>query len=135
MLYHFLRRYCRQVEKQVDGFSDDALEYLINHDWPSNVRQLKNVVERLVIMADDKILGYENLTDHLEADRNQTQGTIPETRDELKAIKRHLLEKRIGQIERAFLQKALSGAQGNITQAPYNTSYSRIIINNTTITI
>jgi two-component system NtrC family response regulator len=117
LLYHFLKIYCHQIEKRVDGFSDDALAYLINHNWPGNVRQLKNVVERLVIMADDKILGYENLTDHLETDRNQTRSTIPETLDELKAIKRHLLEKRFGQIERTFLQKALSGAQGNITQA------------------
>ena len=117
LLYHFLRRYCHQVEKRVDGFSDDALAHLINHDWPGNVRQLKNVVERLVIMTDDRILGYGNLTDHLEADRSQTRGTIPESLDELKSIKQELLEKQFGQIERAFLQKALSSAQGNITRA------------------
>ena len=117
LLYHFLKMYCRQIEKRVDGFSDDALEMLINNDWPGNVRQLKNVVERLVIMADDQILDYRNLTDHWDADRNQTRGSIPETLDELKSVKRHLLEKQLGQIERAFLQKALSAAQGNITQA------------------
>jgi transcriptional regulator of acetoin/glycerol metabolism len=75
------------------------------------------VVERLVIMADDRILDYRNLTDHLEADQNQTRGSIPETLDELKSVKRHLLENQFGQIERAFLQKALSTAQGNITRA------------------
>jgi len=117
LLYHFLRMYCLQVEKTIDGFSDDTLEFLINHDWPGNVRQLKNVVERLVIMADDKILSYGNLTDHLEADRNQTRSTIPETLDELKSIKQDMLEKQFGQIERTFLQKALSDAQGNITRA------------------
>jgi len=117
LLYHFLKMYCRQIEKRVDGFSDEALEMLINHDWPGNVRQLKNVVERLVIMADDQILDYRNLTDHWDADRNQTRGSIPETLDELKSVKRHLLEKQLGQIERAFLQKALSAAQGNITRA------------------
>jgi transcriptional regulator with GAF, ATPase, and Fis domain len=117
LLYHFLRMYCLQVEKSIDGFSDDTLEFLINHDWPGNVRQLKNVVERLVIMADGKILSYGNLTDHLEADRNQTRSTIPETLDELKSVKQDMLEKQYGQIERTFLQKALSGAQGNITQA------------------
>jgi len=117
LLYHFLKMYCHRVEKQIDGFSDDALAYLINHDWPGNVRQLKNVVERLVIMADDRILGYGNLTDDLEVDHNPTRDTIPETLDELKSIKQDLLEKQFGQIERAFLQKALSGAQGNITRA------------------
>ena len=125
LLYHFLRMYCRQVKKRVDGFSDEALEYLMNHDWPGNVRQLKNVVERLVIMADDKILGYENLTDHLETDRNQTRSAIPETLDELKSIKQDMLERQFGQIERAFLQKALSGAQGNITQASKHVGMQR----------
>ncbi len=117
LLYHFLRRYCQQVEKQIDGFSDDALEFLINHDWPGNVRQLKNVVERLVIMADDRILGYGNLTDQLDADRIQPLDPIPKTLDELKSVKQDLLENQFGQIERAFLQKALSESQGNITQA------------------
>jgi len=117
LLYHFLRTYCQQVEKHIDGFSDDALEFLINHDWPGNVRQLKNVVERLVIMADDGILGYGSLTDQLDADRIQTRGTIPETLDELKSVKQEMLVKQFGQIERAFLQKALSSAKGNITQA------------------
>ncbi|MCP4575526.1 MAG: sigma-54-dependent Fis family transcriptional regulator [Deltaproteobacteria bacterium] len=117
LLYHFLRSYCHRVEKRVDGFSDDALAYLINHDWPGNVRQLKNVVERLVIMTDDRILEYGNLTDHLEVDHNPTHGAVPETLDELKNIKQDLLEKQFGQIERAFLQKALSGTQGNITRA------------------
>jgi len=117
LLYHFLKMYCRQIEKRVDGFSDDALEMLINYDWPGNVRQLKNVVERLVIMADDRILGYRNLTDHWETEQNQTRDAIPKTLDDLKSVKRHLLEKQFGQIERAFLQKALSTAQGNITQA------------------
>jgi DNA-binding NtrC family response regulator len=117
LLYHFLRMYSSRIEKQVDGFSDDALEMLINHEWPGNVRQLKNVVERLVIMADEQVLDYRSLTDHWDADRDQTRRTIPETLDELKTVKRDLLDNQFGQIERAFLQKALSGAEGNITKA------------------
>ena len=98
---------------------------MINHDWPGNVRQLKNVVERLVIMTDDRILGYGNLTDHLEADHNPTNSAVPETLDELKNIKQDLLEKQFGQIERAFLQKALSAAKGNITQASKHVGMQR----------
>jgi DNA-binding NtrC family response regulator len=117
LLYHFLKVYCRQTGKQVDGFSDDALEMLVNNDWPGNVRQLKNVVERLVIIADERVLDYQSLSDHWETQPNRTLDTIPETLEELKSIKRHLLENQFGQIERAFLQKALSAAHGNITQA------------------
>jgi DNA-binding NtrC family response regulator len=117
LLYHFLKVYCRQIGKQVDGFSDDALETLVNYDWPGNVRQLKNVVERLVIIADDRVLDYQSLSDHWEIKGNRTRDAIPETMEELKSVKRHLLENHFGQIERAFLQKAISAADGNITQA------------------
>ncbi|OPX37340.1 MAG: response regulator protein [Desulfobacteraceae bacterium 4484_190.2] len=117
LLYHFLKVYCRQIGKQVDGFSDDALETLVNHDWPGNVRQLKNVVERLVIIADDRVLDYQSLSDHWEMKRNRTRDAVPETLEELKSVKRQMLENQFGKIERAFLQKALSAADGNITQA------------------
>lgn len=117
LLYHFLKVYCRQIGKQVDGFSDDALETLVSYDWPGNVRQLKNVVERLVIIADARVLDYQSLSDHWEIKQNRTRDAIPETMEELKSVKRHLLENQFGQIERAFLQKALSATDGNITQA------------------
>jgi len=117
LLYHFLKVYCRQIGKQVDGFSDDALETMVTYDWPGNVRQLKNVVERLVIIADDRVLDYQSLTDHWEIKRNRTRDAIPETMAELKSIKQHLLADHFGQIEKAFLQKAISAAEGNITQA------------------
>jgi transcriptional regulator with GAF, ATPase, and Fis domain len=117
LLYHFLKVYCHQVGKRVDGFSDDSLETLVNYDWPGNVRQLKNVVERLVIIADDRVLDYQSLTDHWEIKPNRTRDAIPETLEELKSVKRHLLENKFGQIERAFLQKALLAVGGNITQA------------------
>jgi DNA-binding NtrC family response regulator len=117
LLYHFLKLYCRQTGKRVDGFSDDALETLINHEWPGNVRQLKNVVERLVIITDSRILDSQNLTDHWEMKPSHLPDAVPKTLEELKSVKRHLLENQFGQIEKNFLQKALSVSEGNIAQA------------------
>jgi two-component system NtrC family response regulator len=117
LLYHFLKLYCRQTGKRVDGFSDDALDMLVNYHWPGNVRQLKNVVERLVILADDRILNYRNLSENWEIKPNHTPDIVPKTLAELKSVKRHLLENRFGKIERAFLQKALAATEGNITKA------------------
>jgi two-component system NtrC family response regulator len=117
LLYHFLKVYCRQTAKRVDGFSDDSLEMLVNYDWPGNVRQLKNVVERLVIIADGRVLEYQHLSDHWEMKRNKTGDAVPETLAELKSAKQRVLEYQFGPIEKAFLQKALSVAAGNITQA------------------
>jgi two-component system NtrC family response regulator len=90
---------------------------LVNYHWPGNVRQLKNVVERLVILTDDRILNYRNLSDNWEIKPNRSRNMVPKTLTELKAVKRHLLENRFGKIEKAFLQKALAATEGNIAQA------------------
>ena len=117
LLYHFLKLYCRQIGKRVDGFSDEALESLVAYPWPGNVRQLKNVVERLVILAEDRILNYLNLAENFEMQSHPGQDVVPKTLAELKTVKRHLLENQFGKIEKAFLQNALAAAEGNIAEA------------------
>ncbi len=47
---HFLEKYCRQVGKELRGISKAALECLETYDWPGNVRQLENVLERAVAL-------------------------------------------------------------------------------------
>jgi DNA-binding NtrC family response regulator len=117
LAYHFLRHFCRKTGKRIEGFSDDALEILVNHEWPGNVRQLKNVVERLVIMSDHGTLNLFDLLDHMQMVRSLRGNKIPETLEELKAVKQRLLQETFGQIERAFLVRALRESQGNITHA------------------
>ena len=117
LAYHFLRFFCRKTGKKIDGFSDEALNQMVNHDWPGNVRQLKNVVERLVIMTDQTVVDSGSFMNHFETHRNQEKDPIPNTLEELKSVKRHLLEEQFARIEKAFLQKALDADNGNITRA------------------
>lgn len=115
--YHFLRLFCRKAHKKINGFSDDALEALVNFDWPGNVRQLKNVVERLVIMCDKDQLDHRVLMDNLEIKPLTLVHSIPMNLDELKLAKKKFLEDNFSPIERSFLLNALKNAKGNITQA------------------
>ncbi len=117
LAYHFLRHFCRKTGKRIQGFSDDALELLIHHDWPGNVRQLKNVIERLVILSERPYLNLMDLFDHLHYTRPWGENSIPETYAQLKAVKKHLLEEVFGETEKAFLINALKASSGNITHA------------------
>ncbi|HPT98601.1 MAG TPA: sigma-54 dependent transcriptional regulator [Armatimonadota bacterium] len=51
---HFLERYRKETGKQVTGFTYEALELLQSYDWPGNIRELENCVERAVILTRDE---------------------------------------------------------------------------------
>jgi len=53
---YFFREFCRQNQKSVTNISQSALEKLKMQEWPGNVRQLRNVIERAVILCKDRIL-------------------------------------------------------------------------------
>jgi DNA-binding NtrC family response regulator len=117
LAYYFLRNFCRKTGKRIDGFSEDALEALVSYHWPGNVRQFKNVIERLVIMSDRTTLNALDLVDHLHMKRSWTTDPIPDTVKQLKTLKKRFVEERFGQIEKAFLLNALKACEGNITRA------------------
>ena len=117
LAYHFLRLFCRETGKSIEGFSDDALEVLVKHEWPGNVRQLKNVIERLVIMADHGTLDFLYVLDHIQMKHPGKENSIPKTLEDLKTMKRNLLKETFGEVEKAFLIKALKACDWNITRA------------------
>jgi two-component system NtrC family response regulator len=117
LLYHFLSRFCKKTGKRIQGFSDEAIEVLANYPWPGNVRQLKNVVERLVIMSEVNTMDSLELMEHLPLQHSWGGFTIPDSVEGLKAVKKQLLEDYFGQIQKAFLLKALKSCNGNISRA------------------
>ena len=77
LAYHFLKKYTEEQKKQVMYFDDDLIEFIKNHEWTGNIRELENFVERLVTLASE----------------NQTQinaGLLPpEFRDEQKRTQKN----------------------------------------------
>lgn len=57
----FLQRYNLLFRKKIEGFTKEALEYLVNYAWPGNVRELKNVIERLVALRDEGVITSKDL--------------------------------------------------------------------------
>ncbi|THB70566.1 MAG: sigma-54-dependent Fis family transcriptional regulator [Desulfobulbaceae bacterium] len=71
-----LNRYCKSVSRVIRGFSDEAREAILGYDWPGNIRQLANTIERAVILEEEDHIQVGNLA--LPPRRNnQTQpGTL-----------------------------------------------------------
>ena len=58
---HFLQEVCQKNKLQPKTFTRAALESILNHDWPGNIRELRSFVERAALMSDNEQIGVEDL--------------------------------------------------------------------------
>jgi transcriptional regulator with GAF, ATPase, and Fis domain len=58
---HFLGRHAERIGRSVGHIDDDAVEALIAHDWPGNIRELENVIERSVVLSEGPALTLDDL--------------------------------------------------------------------------
>ncbi len=56
---YFLKRFNREIKKQIKGFTDEAMEVLLTYSWPGNVRELENAIERAVVITEDEYIKPE----------------------------------------------------------------------------
>ena len=116
--YHFLQHFCLEFEKKIIGFDDETVARLTAYDWPGNVRQLRNIIERAVILCEkDKISPKELSLLGEMADIEKLIDHVPETNDELKRVKKEIREKAILKVEKNFVMNALMKNNWNVTRA------------------
>jgi two-component system response regulator AtoC len=61
LVQHFLKKYCTDQQLQLKRVSNEAMKYLMAHDWPGNVRQIANAIEMAVTLSGDRdILDFED---------------------------------------------------------------------------
>jgi PAS domain S-box-containing protein len=61
LISHILKRLCATRNTRVEKFSNDAMEILLNYDYPGNVRELENIIEHALIVCQDKIIKRNHL--------------------------------------------------------------------------
>jgi DNA-binding NtrC family response regulator len=101
---HFLRRYQVEFDKELHGFSPQAMHLLMVHHWPGNIRELEHVIERAVVLAKEPVVQQDDLVlSQSETDSDQS----------LRQAKARVVEK----FEKTYIQGLLVAYQGNITKA------------------
>jgi len=61
LIDHFLKRYAEENGKGIDGLSREAQDLLLKYDYPGNVRELENIIERAVVIAREDVISVEDL--------------------------------------------------------------------------
>jgi DNA-binding NtrC family response regulator len=66
LAHHFLRRYAKALEKTIEDISDEAMDILVNHEYPGNIRELENIIERAVALCNRGVILPKHFPQGLE---------------------------------------------------------------------
>jgi two-component system nitrogen regulation response regulator GlnG len=124
-----------ELQKNVKGFTQSAVDVLLAYDWPGNVRQLRSAIRRAVLLADDMITEQHMRIDCVSPkltlpDPGCNQG-IQETPEEGLPLK-EIMQRRIVAMEREILAHVLRETGGNKAKAArllhidYKTIHSKV---------
>jgi two-component system response regulator PilR (NtrC family) len=80
---HFLDMYSTENNRDILGISDEVVEILDNYDWPGNIRELENLIERAVVLTKSKIITRENLPSFLLPFYKEETTTFASSSDDL----------------------------------------------------
>ncbi len=101
----FLRRYNQKFRKGIQGIADSTLKILSSYWWPGNIRELENLMERIVAVSDKDWITDEDLPYELHVAQLDSEGPAAG----------NLLERAVTTFERNYLIRALEKSGWNVT--------------------
>ncbi len=106
---HFIKKYAKENQKEIKGISREALDQLLKYNFPGNVRELENIIERAVVMTRNEFIATEDLptlTQIKEIDKKLDPYNFDDN-----------YEEKIKSFERTMIQEALNRTNGNKSAA------------------
>ncbi len=132
LVSHFVSRFNERLRKSVQGLDDEAMAALLRYPFPGNIRELENVIERTVLLAEGPVIELRDLppnVSHVPVGPSASlprvaQPQTPSSRPPATSLK-ELVRQETERVEREMIQRALSETQGNVTQAAKQLGISR----------
>jgi DNA-binding NtrC family response regulator len=112
LLEHYLIFYRNRIDTDIIGIEDGAMELLVNHDWQGNVRELRNTVERILILSSNDMIRTEDLPEDVFVKKKEYANS------ELK------------EAERDIIVRTLQESNYNITHASQKLGITRTTLRN-----
>lgn len=98
----FVKQFALKMNKKIEGMDDDFIKHLMHHEWKGNIRELKNILERAIILNETSLLTTDSLPMELQA-QNTTEATLLSAFD-------------LSSVERLHIQRVLNHTKGNKTE-------------------
>lgn len=111
---YYLKHFARVNNKKIDGISKEAFEALKDYSWPGNIRELRNIIERMVVLANGPQLALENVPNDIRSGTSTT-AIIGESSN----------EGNLRDMEKELIRKKLQEARGNKSKAAQALGISR----------
>ena len=109
LAHYFLRRFNAETGRKLQGFTARALEEMVQYRWPGNVREVKNVVERAVVLARGEYIDLEDLA----LTRLTTDG---DTGNIASVVAEQQVQRSLSDVERDHIQAMLDSTGWNKSQ-------------------
>ncbi len=119
---YFLEEFNKKLQKNVKGFSKKALKLIYEYDWPGNVREMENTIERCMIISEKDNLDIDDLPQHIRAadpSVNTDQQSVMFTDDNIVPFEK---------IKEKSIRHALKVTGGNIVEAARKLQLGRATI-------
>ncbi|KMM96471.1 MULTISPECIES: sigma-54-dependent transcriptional regulator [Pseudomonas] len=105
---HFAHSLGATAGKRITGFSPDALQAMAEYNWPGNIRELQNCVERATIVATSQTIEDSDLPPYLFTPQPNQHGAVPQLGPSVPPD----LEAALAEVEKAYILAALQQANG-----------------------
>lgn len=108
----FIKKHSKKLESKISSISKEALKVLESHNWPGNIRELENCLERAMILSEKDEIDIESLPKSVFSSNISENNLINFSTEENLSIKLHTQK-----LEEALIKKALEKTAGNRTHA------------------
>lgn len=112
LAHHFLDKARKKLNKNIVGIEERALKAMMQYQWPGNIREMQNVLERAAVLTHDDVIKLGNLP--LVFAENYADGAADPP--DLRSFK-HEREPHVLRVEKKLIQRYLADAGGNVSKA------------------